>query len=315
MKNNRLFVLLLTFAFAPYSVAAPTHTVSQPGSSIIFMWDNSGDERSYNCNVRFNYAYEDYGETKTGVFDRPIGIPAKAQSYPWIALPALGVNLHITDSGGPSVNCIPSSSPPAIVAPSAPSAAQQQPAAPPQKSQPRIEAKPPCKPYSGVKRLRMGETLTTCEDESDPVRQNGRIKPAPPPGVFDSEPSEDHDSPPPPPPLTDEQLKRKLKEDSNSPLKNKMLECIVPHQITFSSEGTLRVEYTNNCSDACFSAKPYVLVKYREVGYPETYIGSRVRFKSLGYSSNKSKIELHDSIFPMWIKLNDWTDVKSCTEY
>ena len=312
MKNNNLYGVLLIFAFMPYSLAAPRAVVQQPGSSIILTWDNSGDERSYNCVVRFNWAYNDFGETKTGTFEQPIGIPANVQGYPWIAIPALGTQLHITDLGGPAINCIPSSPLPAKPAPNTQSPTPHQSSV--QNSQTKVEAKPLCKPYTGVKRLKMGEPLTMCDDGSAHI-STGHIKPAPPPGAFVRDNTENTLPPPAPPPaFANEQPERNLKPKSNSPLKKQILNCIVPKKLTFTSEGVLRVEYENNCIDICFSAKPYVSVKYEEGEAAETYIGSLVRFKSLGYSTNKSKIELSKNIFPQWLNLTDWTDVKSCME-
>ncbi|MFM5917517.1 MAG: hypothetical protein ACKOOL_08295 [Novosphingobium sp.] len=92
-----------TLAAAP-ALAYPSIRTSQPGSAIIIYAANSED-RAYNCTITYDWAYDSFGETKTGHEEFQVGIGAKTGDTQIHRFQGSYVNLRIT--GGPSMNCNP----------------------------------------------------------------------------------------------------------------------------------------------------------------------------------------------------------------
>lgn len=84
--------------------AYPSIRTSTPGSAIIIYAANSED-RAYNCTITYDYAYDSFGEVKTGHEEFQVGIGAKTGDSQIHRFSGAYVNLRLT--GGPSMNCNP----------------------------------------------------------------------------------------------------------------------------------------------------------------------------------------------------------------
>jgi len=107
MKTHIRSVLLSVAAFGITSVACayPSIRVEEPGSAIIIYMANAED-RPYNCTISYSWAYDSFGETKTGSESFSIGAGAKqgeAQVHRFS-----GSYVHLRVTSGPNLQCNPS---------------------------------------------------------------------------------------------------------------------------------------------------------------------------------------------------------------
>ena len=91
-------------AAASPAFAYPSMRTSQPGSAIIIYAANSED-RAYSCTISYDYAYDSFGEVKTGHEDFQVYVGAKSGDTQVHKFSGAYVRLRVT--GGPSMNCNP----------------------------------------------------------------------------------------------------------------------------------------------------------------------------------------------------------------
>jgi hypothetical protein len=101
--RSALALAAFTAAASP-ALAYPSLRNSQPGSAIIIYAANSED-RAYNCTITYDWAYDSFGEVKTGHEEFQVNIGAKIGDTQIHRFEGSYVNLRIT--GGPSMNCNP----------------------------------------------------------------------------------------------------------------------------------------------------------------------------------------------------------------
>ena len=96
-------ILLGTLLAAPAS-AYPSFRSSAGGSSL-YIYVSNPEDRAYNCTVTYEWAYDSYGETKTGSESVNVNVAAKqgeveahrfSGSYP-----------HLRFTNGPTPQCNP----------------------------------------------------------------------------------------------------------------------------------------------------------------------------------------------------------------
>jgi hypothetical protein len=95
-------------ALASISTAAmsyPSMRTESPGSALLIYMSNSED-RAYNCTLNFSWAYDSFGETKTGNESVNVNVGAKQGEFQAYRFAGSYVHLHFTD--GPSISCNPS---------------------------------------------------------------------------------------------------------------------------------------------------------------------------------------------------------------
>lgn len=84
--------------------AYPSMRPYSSGSSLIIYMSNAED-RAYNCTINYAWAYDSFGDQKTGSESIQVSVPAKAPEFQAHRFAGSYVNLHFTD--GPSMNCNP----------------------------------------------------------------------------------------------------------------------------------------------------------------------------------------------------------------
>lgn len=107
MKNYIRAVLLAMAVFGVSSVAYayPSVRAYQPGSAIIIYMANPED-RPFNCTVSYSWAYDSFGETKTGSESFSVGVAARQGEVQVHRFAGSYVNLKVTS--GPQMQCNPS---------------------------------------------------------------------------------------------------------------------------------------------------------------------------------------------------------------
>ncbi len=107
MKTLKILACLASAAVgivATTAAAYPSLRTSQPGSAIIVYLSNPED-RTYNCTITYDYAYDSFGEIKTGHHEFQVTIDAKRGDTQVHKFSGSYVRLRVT--GGPSMNCNP----------------------------------------------------------------------------------------------------------------------------------------------------------------------------------------------------------------
>ena len=74
------------------------------GSSLSIYTANSED-KSYNCTIAYEWAYDSYGEVKTGRESFSVNVPGKQGDYR--AHNFSGSYPHLRFTSGPTMNCNP----------------------------------------------------------------------------------------------------------------------------------------------------------------------------------------------------------------
>ena len=104
VKSLACFAICGAVIISAPAQAYPAMRSSQPGSAIYIYLSNSED-RAYNCTISYDWAYDSFGETKTGHENFQVTIDAKRGDTQVHKFSGSYVNLRIT--GGPSMNCNP----------------------------------------------------------------------------------------------------------------------------------------------------------------------------------------------------------------
>ena len=84
--------------------AYPSLRTSQPGSAI-YIYAANPEDRAYSCTISYDWAYDSFGEVKTGREEFQVVIGAKTGDSQVHRFSGSYVRLRIT--GGPSMNCNP----------------------------------------------------------------------------------------------------------------------------------------------------------------------------------------------------------------
>ena len=84
--------------------AYPTLRTAQPGSAI-YIYVANPEDRAYSCTISYDWAYDSFGEVKTGHEEFQVGIGARTGDSQVHRFSGSYVRLRIT--GGPSMNCNP----------------------------------------------------------------------------------------------------------------------------------------------------------------------------------------------------------------
>lgn len=105
MKKAIICLSMLCISLSTAATAYPTMRSSAGGSSIYIYVANSED-RAYNCTIDYDWAYDSFGETKTGHESVNVGVGAKQGEFQAHRFSGSYPNLRFTSS--PVINCNPS---------------------------------------------------------------------------------------------------------------------------------------------------------------------------------------------------------------
>ena len=102
---NKVILILSAVSFSTGAAAYPTMRSSSGGSSLYVYMANSED-RAYNCTLAYEWAYDSFGETKTGRETVSVSVGAKQGEFQAHSFSGSYPNLRFTS--GPTINCNPS---------------------------------------------------------------------------------------------------------------------------------------------------------------------------------------------------------------
>lgn len=107
IKTHIRAVLLTTAVFGVSSVAYayPSFRVDQLGSAI-YIYKANPENKRYNCTLSFSWAYDSFGETKTGSESFPVGVDPNSGETLAFRMSGAFVNLRMTS--GLNSQCNPS---------------------------------------------------------------------------------------------------------------------------------------------------------------------------------------------------------------
>jgi hypothetical protein len=104
LLTRAVLTLAACAAAASPAFAYPSIRTAQPGSAIYIYAANSED-RAYSCTISYEWAYDSFGEVKTGREEFQVYVGARSGDTQVHRFSGSYVRLRIT--GGPSMNCNP----------------------------------------------------------------------------------------------------------------------------------------------------------------------------------------------------------------
>ena len=102
-KPIALFVALISISGS--AVAYPSMR-SETAGSALFIYVSNPEDRAYNCTIAYDWAYDSYGELKTGSESFSVNVGAKQGEFQ--AHRYSGSYPHLRFTSGPTINCNPS---------------------------------------------------------------------------------------------------------------------------------------------------------------------------------------------------------------